>query len=63
MENKTKALQAFARETGLTIQQGKIAIEQKLNNGLFAEVKGKRTILSLEGDRFVLRYNGTKLFV
>lgn len=57
MTSETKALQAFKRETGLSIQQAKLAIEQRINKGLFPEIKGKRTILNLEGDQFVLRFN------
>ena len=63
MTSETKALQAFKKETGLSIQQGKIAIAQSINKGLFPEIKGKRTILNLEGERFVLRFNNLKIFV
>lgn len=63
MTSETKALQAFKKETGLNIQQAKIAITQRINKGLFPEIKGKRTILNLEGDHFVLRFNQLKIFV
>lgn len=63
MQSEIKALERFKKESGLSIQQAKIMLSEKLNKGLFAEVKTKNTILNIEDDKHVLRFKNLKVYL